>query len=277
METTEIGNPFFSEHILPFILIDTGFSHCGGDYIIDRPRCPYCAFEYILIGKSYYDIDGTVEAAASRDLILLPKGDRHFIYSTDADPCEKVWFVCDGELVANVLASYRLTEMQIIQTPHAEKIFNDIYTLSLDRSLTKSEVFRQCSGLFLKLVQQAATAKHNIELQLCDISDRIKFAIDDSAAFDINLDTIVDNCFCTKQYAIHIFKEKFGITPYKYILRKRVNASKYLLSETNSSIREIAQVLGFENSHYFSSFFKKETGITPSEFRKKNHKTEGLR
>ena len=176
--------------------------------------------------------------------------------------------------MTNVLAAYRVNIMQIIQTPHIESLFNDIYSLSLNRQLQKSEIFRQCSRLFLRLIQRAASARQNGELQFCDVSDRIKFEIDDSSTFNVNLDTIAAKCFCTKQYAVHVFKKRFGITPYRYILKKRVNASKHLLRETNSSINEIARTLGFENSHYFSSFFKKETGTTPSEFRKKNYKTE---
>ena len=67
----------------------------------------------------------------------------------------------------------------------------------------------------------------------------------------------------------HIFKEQLGISPYAYCLRLRLENARRLLEDTNLKVCEIAQKCGYENALYFTQTFKKETGLTPSAYRKK--------
>ena len=82
-------------------------------------------------------------------------------------------------------------------------------------------------------------------------------------------DEISKEFFYTKSHLIRIFKEKYGITPYDYLLERKTNLAKFLLLNTVLSIGEIAAKLGFANSHYFSNFFSKRVGKSPSKYR--NH------
>lgn len=65
-----------------------------------------------------------------------------------------------------------------------------------------------------------------------------------------------------------LFTDIYGIPVFKYINSCRINISKMHLSETSLSISQIAQDCGFENESYFYRVFKKQTGLTPNEFRK---------
>lgn len=65
------------------------------------------------------------------------------------------------------------------------------------------------------------------------------------------------------------FKKATGIPPAEYINLKRIEYSKWLLSHTNQSISDIGNRLNFSTSSYFCSSFKKYTGYTPKEYRKK--------
>ncbi|TKV47567.1 AraC family transcriptional regulator, partial [Bacillus sp. PIC28] len=66
-----------------------------------------------------------------------------------------------------------------------------------------------------------------------------------------------------------------GLTPIEYIQQFRVlKATEYLL-HTNQSIKEISTAVGIENPEYFATLFKKKTGFTPTEYRKKNEMKEG--
>ncbi|MBE7043719.1 MAG: helix-turn-helix domain-containing protein [Ruminococcaceae bacterium] len=69
-------------------------------------------------------------------------------------------------------------------------------------------------------------------------------------------------------YLNRIFIRQTGISMHKFILQKRTNEGKRLLLNTNLSISEIASKTGFNNATYFSSYFKKELGMSPFEFRK---------
>ena len=56
----------------------------------------------------------------------------------------------------------------------------------------------------------------------------------------------------------HIFKKRSGMSINEYIKKMRIEESKWLLKQTNYSVTEISNILGFCNSAYFSSIFKKK-------------------
>lgn len=63
--------------------------------------------------------------------------------------------------------------------------------------------------------------------------------------------------------------KKYGIdSPSKIIKNRVVTEAKRLLIYTNKSIKEIAGFLGYDDQFYFSRFFTKEVGISPSEYKK---------
>lgn len=66
------------------------------------------------------------------------------------------------------------------------------------------------------------------------------------------------------------FKEHLGITPHHYILNNRLERVKTLLVNSKSSINEVADKCGFEHIEYLSVAFKRETGLTPTQYRKKH-------
>ena len=65
-----------------------------------------------------------------------------------------------------------------------------------------------------------------------------------------------------------IFHEEMGVGFSAYVNRLRVEKAKKLLNETNLTLAEIAQAVGFSNQQYFSKVFKAETGKTPGQYRK---------
>jgi len=65
------------------------------------------------------------------------------------------------------------------------------------------------------------------------------------------------------------FIKILGHTPKDEILRVRLNRAKQLLAETDLSLSIIGEKIGLEHTEYISRIFKKKTGMTPGEFRKK--------
>jgi AraC-like DNA-binding protein len=66
---------------------------------------------------------------------------------------------------------------------------------------------------------------------------------------------------------IRSFKEYTGSTPTQYILSLRISNAQTLLGSTNYNITEIAEIVGYDNPLYFSRLFRKQSGMSPSEFR----------
>jgi len=67
-----------------------------------------------------------------------------------------------------------------------------------------------------------------------------------------------------------LFKEQYGITPIEYVTNERLTKAKKLLIHSPMTIDEIAKSCGFNSSVYFYRIFKKNTGVTPSDYRKTN-------
>lgn len=84
----------------------------------------------------------------------------------------------------------------------------------------------------------------------------------------ISLDSLSKKLSITKQGLIQKFKKQTGVTPMVYLSGIRLDRSKQLLKNTDLPITEIARQCGFENVYYFSSHFKKQTGISPTDYRK---------
>lgn len=69
-------------------------------------------------------------------------------------------------------------------------------------------------------------------------------------------------------YLSKLFSQVEGITIEKYITRLKIERVKELIFYKEKSLSEIADLLGYSSVAYLSSQFKKETGLTPSEFKK---------
>ena len=67
---------------------------------------------------------------------------------------------------------------------------------------------------------------------------------------------------------IRSFKHYCKMTPLNYIVSIRISNAKTLLENTSYNITEIAAIVGYDNPLYFSALFKKNTGMSPTEFRK---------
>ena len=86
----------------------------------------------------------------------------------------------------------------------------------------------------------------------------------------IMLDEISRKLDMTPEYLGTLFHKETGITFSNYLKNYRIAKAKELLVGTNLKLYEIAEKVGYSDSKYFSRIFKKQTGMTPSEYRKEN-------
>ncbi len=70
------------------------------------------------------------------------------------------------------------------------------------------------------------------------------------------------------------FKQEVGLAPGNYIISKKIELAKGLLKNTELSITDIAMDLGFSTSQYFSTTFKRYTGVTPGRYRESGSRKE---
>lgn len=93
--------------------------------------------------------------------------------------------------------------------------------------------------------------------------------IENHLAEDLSLDTVASAIFVSKCYLCKIFKPFTGHSFSSYINEQRLVCARNLLLTTNDSVDKVAEQCGFRSSSYFSTAFKKGTGSSPQEFRRK--------
>lgn len=84
---------------------------------------------------------------------------------------------------------------------------------------------------------------------------------------EISIRMLAELSHYSERHFIRIFRDTYHATPMNYIISLRIRNSCLLLKDRNLPISDIALRCGFDNSNYFSRIFKKQLGITPTQFR----------
>jgi AraC family transcriptional regulator len=86
-------------------------------------------------------------------------------------------------------------------------------------------------------------------------------------AEDFGLDQLAAQAGLSKFYFTRLFKTALGVSPSRYLLSLRMDEARRLLRETKRSVLEIALEVGYANPSHFARFFRRETGLSPSDYR----------
>ncbi len=86
----------------------------------------------------------------------------------------------------------------------------------------------------------------------------------------INVGSVVKHVGRSRSTLERRFRDQLGCTIHEYIHRHRMEHVKRLLLETNYPAAQIAEMTGFGTSSYFGAMFRKHTGMTPGQFRRRN-------
>jgi len=84
---------------------------------------------------------------------------------------------------------------------------------------------------------------------------------------DISVSDIANSMFISREYLYTLFKNDTGKSPSQYLMNLRIEKSCALLSNSNYTVQQIAQYLGFYDHAYFSKVFKNHMKISPKEYR----------
>jgi AraC family transcriptional regulator of adaptative response / methylphosphotriester-DNA alkyltransferase methyltransferase len=100
-----------------------------------------------------------------------------------------------------------------------------------------------------------------------ELAERIKKVIDDCFSQRDKLTDEMKNLGVTQNHLITTFRRKFGVTPLEYRNAVLVERIRKTLTESDESIISIALDNGFESLSAFYTFFKKQTGVAPNQYR----------
>lgn len=169
---------------------------------------------------------------------------------------------------------------------------------NLSTSLVKKTCFDIASGLYFSYMMEKGEVIENklnflsISLQNCKRDDALKITKDfliqmfksdigenheiirkakayikDHLNESISVYNIAEMLYVTPTYFSKLFKHITGEGCNSYITRKRIQRAKSLLETTSMKTGKIATLVGYKDTNYFSLAFKKQTGMSPTEFR----------
>ena len=85
---------------------------------------------------------------------------------------------------------------------------------------------------------------------------------------DLTVAKIAEELYISETYLSRIFKRSLNVSAFQYLINYRIERAKFLLEKTDYTVYMIAERCGFHDAHHFAKIFKKQTGLTPTEFRK---------
>ena len=153
----------------------------------------------------------------------------------------------------------------------------------LDRAFEMEEKMQECRSQFCYPTPYSEAISSSIVKEiLCYVAERMKKRQISSPPLiqkirlyvQQNYDRDLDNKQISAEFGYHsyylnrIFKKNTGITLHQAVIKERIDIAKKLLRNTDISIEEIAEEIGFSDRAQFSTAFKKHTYSTPSEYRK---------
>lgn len=134
-------------------------------------------------------------------------------------------------------------------------------------SFTYSQLLKRISDIFEKLLH----INNNLPLYQTDhqqLANNIQVYIENNFHKQITLGTLSNIYGLVPPYLSKIFSTYKGISPIDYLTEVRINeAKKLLLSSPSFLLKDVTQLVGYDDPYNFSKIFKKNTGKSPSEYR----------
>jgi two-component system response regulator YesN len=98
------------------------------------------------------------------------------------------------------------------------------------------------------------------------LTEIVKY-IDQNYQSDLSLQEVAGKFFVSREYISRKFKQEYGINFSDYIVSVRIEKAKLLLQNPSLKLLQISEMVGFHDVKYFSKVFKKQTGVTPKDYR----------
>ena len=253
---------------------------CGTYRLKTRPKLPTYwqkgrrdyQILYVANGKTHFWFDGREEIVSTGHMVLYkPEEIQKYVYYLEDNP-EVFWIHFTGRDVKNILA---------------------YHGISLDEHVFYCGVLPDYKALFRKIIQELQLCRYGYEDYIASLFNDILLLVDRqqheqkkttgnvqeqierAAAYfnenyntKISIDDYAESLHISTNWFIHNFKQYAGMSPAQYILSLRMVNAQSLLERTTYNIKEISEIVGYENPLYFSRVFKKEIGKSPAQYRK---------
>ena len=237
-------------------------------YIFQRRRYQrFLSLEYIYEGEFYVRSSNRGFILEAGDLFLMHPSEQSELLYLPGKRCRNAGMVVGGKNLLDILQMLHLKNVVCLKLSNQER-FEKLMTL-IGEKLPNLHTVSDCeknSGLVFELLcmlSNIATDIHSEPRQ-----DRIRNYLGSNLNAALNVTQIAANFGMSLPTFNKYLKKTTGMTPHQYRLNSRIQKACDLLTNTDLSIKEIAEATGFQNQLYFSAAFRKHCGTSPASYRK---------
>ncbi len=123
-----------------------------------------------------------------------------------------------------------------------------------------------CSAILYEILAECYAQNYVPNIKNSKIQNSVDYLLANYKKSDLSTKEIADRSFMSEVYFRKLFKEEYGISPHKYIVKLRISHAVELISTGYHSLSEVAYMSGYNDYKYFSAEFKKALGVSPSEY-----------
>ena len=240
-----------------------------------RIECKFTSGDYLYMGPGDMSIGWHIHADYQHENYFPTKLFKGIVLLVDVEKAQPVLdaLVTEARIdltqLANRFCEHSDFGMMMEETESVRQIFSSLYKVP---DQIKGHYFKlKVIEIFL-LLSVISTTNHekrsSYRKQQVDIVKAVNEHISTQFMKRITIDSLSEQFDIPTSTLKRCFKGVYGTTIHHYLKECRINAAKRLLQESDQSILEIANTVGYENGSKFTSAFKEATGVTPSAYRK---------
>lgn len=268
-----IGN----ECNLPIYIVGVGRTH--QDPICQNQGYPNFQVLYTASGEGELVLHGVkYSMPVNTGFLIYPNVPREYYPVTNEWITH--WVTFDGKNVAHLLAELGFPDSRLFYM-NDEIVFESLLVNMLinSRSSNPYKGFLNSSLIYNFLIELKTLSYEKSQGDKANKMSMIQPVlnyIDKNINKQIFLDELVKIINVSPQYLCRLFKNCLDMRPYTYITFRRIQEAKKLLFDTELSIQEIAEKIGYNSTSYFCAKFKKLEKMSPEKFRNMHKSKKGL-
>ena len=252
-------------------LLNVASAKYGGDWHSVPHTHNHLELFYIVGGKGQFLIQDQLYPVNPNNLVVINPNVTHTEVSLNAQPLEYIVLGIEGiELATSESSNGQFNILDHFESVEISSCLRNILREMEQKNTGYEDVCQAYMEiLIIRLMRNIALAVPT-ESQVVSGNRQcasVKRYIDLHFKEALTLEQLAEDAHMNKYYLSHAFKREYGISPINYMITKRIEESKYLLAETDLSMSQIAQLLGFSSLSYFSQVFRRTQATTPMEYR----------
>lgn len=259
------------------IAYQCGIEKCKKSYSYGPAVRDHYLIHFILKGTGTFYVNGkSYKLKENQGFLICP--DIVTYYEADAeDPWIYTWVGFKGIKAEQYLKLANLDqEKPIFECKEVEFVKNCFEDMRKATELKYARELRLQGliNMFLsELIEEAGkndTASSNSNYKESYIKKSLHY-VETNYANKLTIAEMAKSVGLNKNYFSAFFKENIGMTPQKYIIKFRINKACELMDNKGLTIGDISRSVGYEDTLGFSKIFKKEKGMSPTQYRSQSH------